>query len=205
LSDSELVRLALAGSEDAFRMLVSRHQRRVYNLLARMLRNPALAEDLAQETFLKAYAKLRTFNPTFKFSNWILRIAHNSAIDSLRRLGPQEVPIDEITEAGQARLDDVLIDRSSDEAVSRLERRDLARALDAAMARLRPEYRKVVALRYQEDLSYEEIAAITGDPIGTVKSNLHRARAQMAEFLSGSGLLQPDAPPSRRNQQEPPA
>jgi RNA polymerase sigma-70 factor (ECF subfamily) len=194
-----LVERALAGSEDAFAALVSRHQRSVYNLLARMLGNQALAEELAQESFLKAYTHLRGFNPEYKFSNWILRIAHNAAIDVLRQRGPQLVSLDEPTSAEQRPIEETVVDPRSDEAERRLERRDLSQILGAALDRLRPEYRRAIVLRYQQDLSYEEIAAMTGEPVGTVKGNLHRARAEMAAFLKERGVVQPGANGVRRN------
>jgi RNA polymerase sigma-70 factor, ECF subfamily len=188
VTDAELVERAIAGREDDFRELVARHQRSVFNLLARMLRNPSLAEDLAQETFLKAFKHLRSFDPRFKFSNWILRIAHNTAIDTMRRRGPQEVSLDEPDEQDGTRLADAVADPHDGGALRELERHDLSRALDAALRQLRPEYRQMVVLRYQEELSYEEIAEITGLPLGTVKSHLHRARSEMAAFLSVRGL-----------------
>lgn len=175
----------LAGDEEACRILVSRHQRAVYNLLARMLRNPALAEDLAQETFVRAIRHLATFDPRFKFSNWILRIAHNAAIDSLRRREPSVVPLDG-DEDRRGAAESVAAEEGED-AVQRLERQDLGRALDEALGRLRPEYRQLVILRYHEDLSYEEIAEVTGLPLGTIKSWLHRARAEMAGRLAAGG------------------
>jgi RNA polymerase sigma-70 factor, ECF subfamily len=188
VTDAELVDRTLGGSEDAFRVLVGRHQQRVYNLLVRMLRHPALAEELAQETFLKAFSHLRSFDPRYKFSNWLLRIAHNTAIDTLRRRTGQEVSFDDPGEGDQPAGGDSFIDPRSDHAPRAVERRELAEVLGEAMARLRPDYREAVVLRYQEDLSYEEISAITGLPLGTVKSNLHRARAEMAAFLRGKGL-----------------
>ena len=199
MTDAQLVERTLAGSEDAFAGLVSRHQRRVYNLLARMLRNPALAEELAQESFLKAYTHLRSFNPEYKFANWILRIAHNAAIDALRRRGPQLVSMDQPGSAEQRPLEETVVDPRSDEAERRVERRDLSQVLGAAMDQLRPDYRRVVVLRYQQDLGYEEIAVITGEPVGTVKSHLHRARAEMAAFLTKRGFVQPGADGGRRN------
>jgi RNA polymerase sigma-70 factor (ECF subfamily) len=199
VTDAQLVERTLAGSEDAFAALVARHQRSVYNLLARMLRNPALAEELAQESFLKAYTHLRSFNPEYKFANWILRIAHNTAIDILRQRAPQVVSTDEVEAGGRRPIEDTLVDPRSDEAERSVERRDLARVLGAALDRLRPEYRRMVVLRYQQDLGYDEIAAITGDPVGTVKSHLHRARAEMAAFLTERGFVQPGAPGARRN------
>ncbi|HEX7484621.1 MAG TPA: sigma-70 family RNA polymerase sigma factor [Vicinamibacterales bacterium] len=189
MTDAQLVERTLAGFEDGFRTLVTRYQQSIYNLLVRMLRNPGLAEELAQETFLKAFSNLRSFDPRFKFSNWILRIAHNTAIDAMRRRGPRELSFDDPDPREQRRLDEALVDPGSDDALKELERRDLARSLGAALDRLRPEYRQVVVLRYQEDLSYDEIVEITGVPLGTVKSNLHRARTEMAEFLRRRGPL----------------
>ena len=200
MTDAQLVEQTLAGSDDGFAALVARHQRSVYNLLARMLRNPALAEELAQETFLKAYTHLRSFNPDYKFSSWILRIAHNAAIDVLRQRGPQLVSIDNPEHPEQGRIEDTLEDPRSNEAERRVEQRDLSRVLGAALDHLRPEYRRAVILRYQQDLGYEEIAAITGEPLGTVKSHLHRARAEMAAFLVDRGFVQPGAGGTRRNE-----
>jgi RNA polymerase sigma-70 factor (ECF subfamily) len=188
VTDAELVEHSLAGREDAFRGLVVRHQRSVYNLLARMLRNPSRAEELAQETFLKAFKNLRSFDPAFKFSNWILRIAHNAAIDAMRRSGPQEVSLDEPDDRSGSTLAEAVPDPHGEQATRALEHQDLARALGAALRQLRPEYRRMVVLRYQEDLGYEEIAQITGLPLGTVKSHLHRARSEMAGFLRRQGL-----------------
>jgi RNA polymerase sigma-70 factor (ECF subfamily) len=200
VTDAQLVERTLAGSQDAFAALVARHQRSVYNLLARMLRNPALAEELAQESFLKAYSHLRSFNPEYKFANWILRIAHNAAIDLRRQRGPELVSMDEPASAEQRRIEETVVDPRSDEAERRLERGDLSKVLGAALDRLRPEYRRAIVLRYQQDLSYEEISTVTGDPIGTVKSHLHRARAEMAAFLMERGFVQPGADAARRNE-----
>jgi RNA polymerase sigma-70 factor, ECF subfamily len=200
VTDAQLVERALAGSQDAFASLVARHQRGVYNLLVRLLRNPALAEELAQESFLKAYAHLRSFNPDYKFANWILRIAHNTAIDTLRQRGPQLVSMDEPAPAEQRPAAEAVVDPRSDEAERVVERGELSRALGAALEGLRPEYREAVVLRYQQDLGYEEIAAITGEPVGTVKSHLHRARAEMAAFLTKRGFVQPGAQGARRNE-----
>lgn len=188
MTDAELVARALAGQEDAFRGLVDRHQKSVYNLLVRMLRNPSIAEEVAQETFLKAFKNLRSFDPGYKFANWILRIAHNAAIDALRRAGPAEVSLDEPDDQSGVTPADRVEDPQGNRAAQLVERRELAATLSAALDRLRPEYRQMVVLRYQEDLGYEEIAEITGLPLGTVKSHLHRARAEMARFLRQHGL-----------------
>jgi RNA polymerase sigma-70 factor (ECF subfamily) len=187
LTDPELVERALGGDQEACRLLVARHQAAVYNLIARMLRHPALAQDLAQETFLRAFSHLDSFDPRFRFVSWILRIAHNLAVDVLRRKSPEELPLEDPDPAGQVRVQSALVDPRSDEAGRELERDDLARALERALARLRPDYRKLLVLRYHHDLSHEELAAATGLPVGTVKSYLHRARAEMARLLGAAG------------------
>jgi RNA polymerase sigma-70 factor, ECF subfamily len=158
----------------------------VYNLLARMLRDPGQAEDLTQEAFLRAFRGLRSFDPQHKFSNWILRIAHNAAIDALRRRAPDLVPMDDDAARWGAAAA-VVAAPAGEHGPERLARRDAARALEAAMAQLRPEYREMLVFRYHEDLGYEEIANLTSLPVGTVKSYLHRARAEMAALLRQAG------------------
>jgi RNA polymerase sigma-70 factor, ECF subfamily len=180
------VERALAGDEDGFRGLVARHERAVYNLVARMLRNPADAQDITQEAFIRAFRHLSTFDASHKFSNWILRIARNAAIDALRRRDPGLVPLEDDSDGRASPADTVAAPRG-DDGLRRLEQQDAGRALDEALAHLRPEYRQVIVLRYHEDLGYEEIAEVAGLPIGTVKSFLHRARAEMAAYLVRAG------------------
>jgi RNA polymerase sigma-70 factor (ECF subfamily) len=175
----------LGGDADACRLLVTRHQRSVHNLLARLLRDPAEAEDLAQETFVRAFRHLATFDPRYKFSSWLLRIARNAGIDALRRRAPIALPLD--GEEGRPGPAASIPAPAGEDGLKRLERQDLSRALEEALGRLRPEYRELVVLRYHEDLGYDEIAEITGLPLGTIKSWLHRARAEMAEILADRG------------------
>jgi RNA polymerase sigma-70 factor (ECF subfamily) len=182
LTDEQLVERALAGSEEGFRGLVERYQRAVYNLLVRTVRNPSVAEELAQETFLRAFSHLRTYDPAFKFGSWLLRIARNLAIDAYRRRSIREVSADETGDESDRGKIEAFVDPAADTARG-AEHGQLARAIEAALDTLRPEYRQLVILRYQEELSYEEIGGIMGLPIGTVKSYLHRARAEMARHL----------------------
>jgi len=188
-TDAQLVERALGGDQDAYRLLVGRHQRAVYNVIVRMLRNPALAQDLAQETFLRAFSHLDSFDPRFRFTSWLLRIAHNVAVDALRRKSPEELPLDPPgpPAVSQGVMQAALVDPRSDEAARLVEHGDLTRALEWALARIRPEYRKLLVLRHHHELSYEEVAAVTGLPVGTVKSYLHRARAEMARLLESAG------------------
>jgi len=185
LSDPELVRHILAGSQEAFRELVARFERPVFGLIVRMVGDPDTAEDLAQEVFIKAYRALGSYDPSRKFASWLFKIAHNATIDHLRRAAPETVPLSTDEEGGD--LLATLADAAAESPASAAERHDLARALERAIAALRADYREAVVLRYVEGLSYEEIAAALAQPLGTVKTNLHRARKQMAVTLSALG------------------
>lgn len=184
-TDVQLVERALAGDEEACRLLVARHERHVYNLIARILRHPAEAQEVTQDAFVRAFRHLASFDPAHKFSNWMLRIARNAAIDALRRREPESLPLEGAEE--QASPAETIAAPGGEEGPQLVERHEAARALEAALATLRPEYREVIVLRYHEDLSYEEIAEITGQPLGTIKSNLHRARQQMAAEMVKTG------------------
>jgi RNA polymerase sigma-70 factor (ECF subfamily) len=185
--DFELVAQALAGSERAFADLLARYERPVFTLVLRMVRDRSTAEDLAQDAFLKAFDKLATYDPSRKFSSWLFKIAHNTAIDHLRRRGVETVSLDEPAgedAAGPART---IEDRVTETPAAAAERSDLSRALARAVGRLRPEYREVVVLRYQAGLEYGEIAEATGFPLGTVKTYLHRARKELAVWMAREG------------------
>jgi len=184
-TDASLVEQALAGSQEAYRVLVERHGRPVLTLIARMVRDQGVAEELAQDAFVKAFGALRSFDPAYKFSNWMLRIAHNVAIDHLRKARPPVVSIDD--NASGRDLADVLADGREPSAFEHAVRGDFMADLEAALARLRPEFRRLVVMRYIEDLSYEDIAEVVGLPLGTVKSHLHRARAALGKLLVESG------------------
>ena len=184
-TDVELVRGALDGSESAFREIVQRYQRPIYGLIVRMVRDPARAEELAQDAFVKAFRALHTYDMQRKFSAWLLTIAHHVAIDELRKGSLATEPLEDTTDEG-ARVRE-FADTTSPTPALVAERAELATALQQAIGRLRPEYREVVALRYERELDYDEIVEITGLPMGTVKSSLHRARKELAEHLENLG------------------
>ena len=184
-SDAELVERALHGSQDAYRALMDRHASAVLNLIARIVRDDGVAEELAQDTFVKAFGALRSFDPAYKFMNWVLRIAHNTAIDFLRRRRPATVSIDE--ESPGPSVTEALVDERQASPFDRAANADLRADLETALAALRPEYRQMVVMRYLEDLSYEDISEILDLPLGTVKSHLHRARAEMAKLMARGG------------------
>ncbi len=164
---------------------MERYQRPVFSLVVRMVRDAALAEDLAQDSFLKAYRALPSFDVGRKFSSWLFKIAHNTTIDHLRRSGLDTEPLEDAGE-GRSRsetLEDSSIRSPHDLATSS----SLGVALERAIATLRPEYRSVVLLRFVHGHAYQEVAEITGLPLGTVKTHLHRARKELAELLRDQG------------------
>lgn len=181
-TDADLVDRALGGSQRACREIVSRYERPVFNLITRMVGNRALAEDLTQDTFLKAFSRLRSYRSEYKLSNWLLKIAHNTVIDYLRVRRPTTIPLDGADLQAAAATPETAGGTTAD-PLRRLEEAELAQALEAALSQLRPEYRQVIVLRYHEDLGHEEISRIMNVPVGTVKSHLHRARAELAVLL----------------------
>src|SRR4051812_18814708 len=140
-TDIELAASAAQGSQDAFRELVRRFERPVYSLVLRMVQDPATAEDLAQEVFVKAFRALRSYDPRWKFSSWLFKIAHNTTIDHLRRGAPETVPLEAgEDDEGRGGLAAVLADESIEDPGAAAERRDPARALGKAIPRVRARY-----------------------------------------------------------------
>jgi RNA polymerase sigma-70 factor (ECF subfamily) len=174
---------ALAGSQSAFEQIVRRYQRPIIGLIARMTGDAALAEDLAQETFIKAFRGLSGFDTTRRLSSWLFRIAHNTALDALRRARPQISSI----ETGASPLGDTAQELAAPSAPDPAEREALGRALEATMARLRPEFRAAITLRYEEGLSFEEISHVLGIPEVTARSHVHRARKELSRLLTAAG------------------
>lgn len=190
ITDAELVERALSGApagEDAYAELLRRYERPVFTLVLRMVRDRTLAEDLAQDAFVKAFSKLATYDPSRKFSSWLFKVAHNTAIDHLRRREVDTVSMDEPAGSGDEGPLRQVEDEETETPGAAAERSDLSRALTRAVARLRPEYREVVSLRYQAGLEYGEIVEATGFPLGTVKTYLHRARKELAELMAAEG------------------
>ena len=186
VSDQAVVECARDGEEAAYRELLRRYQRPVFSLIYRMVRDRELAEDLAQETFVKVLNALDRYRPEYKFSSWVFKIANNAAIDHLRRKeldtlsleGGPDATTPERVEATTLQLGD-----PSESPLEELEARELGSAIERAIGRLRPEYRACIMLRHVEGRSYDEIAEILELPLGTVKTYIHRARAELKECL----------------------
>ena len=183
-TDAELAKDALAGAEAAYRELVTRYATPAVNFIFRFVRDRALAEDLAQEGFLRVYQRLNTFDPGRKFSSWFFQVLRNITIDYLRVHRLPTSSLDDLAEAGNQ---GAVVDRDSASPEQLAGQSELATAMSAALSRIRPEYREVVVLRYQEGLTQPEIAEILGLPSGTVKTYLHRARKELAGILEEQG------------------
>ena len=187
LSDQEVVLRARSGREAAYRELIRRYERPVFALLFRMVRDRELAEDLAQETFVKALNAIDSYRPEFKFSSWIFKIANNAAIDHLRRRELDTLSLDgsphaETPEAMQATA--LQIGARQESPLDTVEAKELGSAIEAAIGSLRPEYRSCILLRHVEGRAYEEIAEILNIPLGTVKTYIHRARNELRVSLA---------------------
>jgi RNA polymerase sigma-70 factor, ECF subfamily len=186
-SDLLLVRRAQAGEMRAFELLVLKYQRRVERLVARMLRDPGLVEDVAQETFIRAYKALGQFRGESAFYTWLYRIVLNTArkqIADLRRdpvqsMSSLETGDDDETSGNERELSLQITDAETPEAL--LASKEIAQAVNEAMDALPVELRQAITLREIEGLSYDEIANLLDCPVGTVRSRIFRAR----EAISG--------------------
>ncbi len=178
-SDLMLVQRTVAGDQRAFELLVLKYRRRIERLIGRMVRDVDLVEDIAQETFIRAYRALGQFRGEAQFYTWLYRIAVNTAKKSLLEL--KRDPL--VTESALKPLDDdEETSRPAREPISHetpdtvLAAKEIAAVVNQAMEDLPDELRQAVTLREIEGLSYEEIASLMGCPIGTVRSRIFRAR-----------------------------
>jgi len=185
-TDQEVVEQARDGRESAYRELIRRYQRPVFSLIYRMVRDRELAEDLSQETFVKVLNAIDRYRPEFKFSSWVFKIANNAAIDHLRRKELDTLSLDggpDATTAERVEATALQIGDSSESPLDELEARELGSAIERAIGKLRPEYQTCIILRHVEGRPYDEIADILELPLGTVKTYIHRARAELRELL----------------------
>lgn len=185
--DQALVERCRRGDVDAFCALMQRYQDSVYSFVLRCVRNPADAEDLTQDVFVRSFASIRRYRSDASFRTWLFRIAHNRVVDHARRTlrrapvaspaadaDSEETPAEERAQAPER-----------DDPLSRACRDELSRRVHEAVAALSPRLRAVVVLYDFEGLSYEEIASVLGCPMGTVKSRLFNARAELKRRLEG--------------------
>jgi RNA polymerase sigma-70 factor (ECF subfamily) len=185
-SDAMLVERTVAGDQKAFELLVIKYQHRIQRLIGRMVRDVNLVEDIAQETFIRAYRALGQFRGEAQFYTWLYRIAVNTAKKALMDLKRDPTISENSFKSGQSDesdetspLENELISSETPEAV--LASKEIAAIINSAMEALPEELRQAITLREIEGLSYEEISEVMNCPIGTVRSRIFRAR----EAISG--------------------
>jgi RNA polymerase sigma-70 factor (ECF subfamily) len=175
-SDDQLVRLTLAGDRQAYGILVERYQAAILRRAQVLLRDPNAAEDAAQEAFVRAYAYLRTYDGRHRLYTWLARIVTNVCLSQLSINQWQTLPLEQAlaVPTESLREDDPELAALADER---------SKALQTAIAGLPTKYRDVLILRYWHELAYDEIARLTQQSLGAVKTQLHRGRLLLAEQL----------------------
>ena len=186
-TDEELVRSVLAGDRERFASLVERYQGRLINYLYRLVRNLDEAHDLAQEVFVRVYQALDRFDPQYRFSTWLFRVAQNAAIDVIRKRRFRLVPLSRPDDDGGEGSWEIELEAGGPGALETLETEERGARVRAAIEGLPWEYRELILLRHYGELAYEEIAEAKGMPLGTVKNKLFRARQML------KGVLEPEA------------
>lgn len=182
VDDQTLIKQALEGKQEAFKLLMERHRSSVQYVILRLVHNYDESLDLVQETFVKAFGSLANYKSKFRFTTWLYRIAANCSIDYLRRKKIEALSLDQSLETDRGRLEIVIPDRTFDpEKDLTLKQRELS--IEEAIASLPRKYKEVILLRHKEDKSYEEIASILHLSAGTVKARIFRARVLLKKKL----------------------
>src|SRR5436309_1455709 len=185
LTDGELIVNAVGGRVDGFEELVRRYQRPITSYVFRMLGDYDWALDVTQEVFIKVYNSLSKYSPEYKFTTWLYRIAHNAAIDHMRRNSVTAQSIEAENADGSYQIQ---IESPGPTPEQDQERSEWRTEIDSVVRCLSPAYRDLILLRHSRDLSYDEIAEVTGLPLGTVKNRLFRAREAMRDLLMQRGI-----------------
>lgn len=178
--EKQLIDECLAGRTEAFSELVIRYQDRLFNGLCRILGSPDDARDIAQDAFVQAFQKLKTFQGNSAFYSWLFRIALNAAASQTRRIRHKTASIDALREHSGSDPADPKAESEPAAAMAAKERQAM---VQAALAQLPAEFRIPLVLKEIEGLKYQEIALIVGCPIGTVRSRIHRARLELRQRL----------------------
>lgn len=184
-SDEQLVQIYLSGDREAFDALVQRYLKRVYNFAYRFTGNRQEAEDLTQETFLRAWKRIKTFDTRRSFKTWLMTITKNACIDTLRK--KRTVPFSDLERRGELLLAVLADPRELIDA--KLERKSVLAPLADAVQQLSQAYREVLTLRFRDELTFREIAKELGEPLHTVKSRNRRALAALRRLLGSTDLV----------------
>jgi RNA polymerase sigma-70 factor (ECF subfamily) len=178
-ADSEAVRLR-RGDPEAFDVLLARYQNRLYRYLVRFTANSAVAEDLFQETWLKVITRIHRYDERRPFEPWLFSVARHLAIDHLRKASPES--LDEPPGAGEARV--AQLDAGEPGSLERLLERERRGWLERRLAELPALYREALSLRFEEEMTFEEMAQVLSAPVSTVKSRVQRALATLRKRMT---------------------
>jgi len=175
LSDKELVVLAIKGDMKAFEQLVSLYEKPIFRYILRFVTHKENAEDLVQETFIKIFRSLKSFDPEYKFKTWIFTVATNTVYDWLRKAkNNKELFIIDDPDINFETIDDRFSYKLTEDK----------ELIDNALKNIKPVYQSVIVLYYRDGLSYQEIAEVLKVPINTVKTYMYRAKEALSEVLT---------------------
>ena len=180
--DRRLIERALAGEQAAYQALVQKYERGLTHHIRRLVRRPDDVEDLVQETYIKAFGALDTYAPQFAFSTWLYKIATNHAIDYLRKRRIPTVSLDKPVQTREGEMQIEVADSTfrPDRPIVEDQRKTI---LQEAVDALPEKYHRVIVMRHQQEMAYEEIAEQLGLPLGTVKAHIFRARELLNKYL----------------------
>ena len=179
-----LIQEALGGSQKAYRELTEKHQVAVYHIIYKIVRDKETANDLVQETFMKAFSSLASYRSEFRFSTWLYKIAANCSIDFLRKKKINALSLDQELETKDGTVGIEVPDYSY-HPERELERKQQRFSIEEAIQSLPDKYREVIIYRHKDDKSYEEIADLLDIPVGTIKARIFRARELLKKKLKG--------------------
>jgi RNA polymerase sigma-70 factor (family 1) len=181
LEDDRYVQRAIGGDQDAFKMLMNKYQKPLYYHIVKMVKNHEQVEDIIQESFVKAFSNLGSYNTNYAFSTWLYRITTNHTIDYLRKKKLQTTSINEPVRAKDGEMQFQIVGNAeTDRKIIRKERKKI---VSEAIENLPEKYREVIQMRHLEEMSYQEISEELDLPLGTVKAHIFRAREMLYKAL----------------------
>lgn len=181
LEDDQLVKRAISGNQDAFKLLMNKYQKPLYYHIVKMVKNNEQVEDIIQESFVKAFSNLNSYNTHYAFSTWLYRITTNHTIDYLRKKKLQTTSINEPIRVKDGEMQFQIVGSAeTDRKIIRKERKII---ITEAIQNLPEKYREVIEMRHLEEMSYQEISEQLDLPLGTVKAHIFRAREMLYKAL----------------------
>lgn len=185
LADGELVEIVRNSNQERYGEIIERYQGKLFAYLFRLIGSRDEAQDILQDVFLKAYRNLQSYDSTRKFSSWIYRIAHNEAVNFIKRKSLKRfIPWEDIAST-KDKMDMASFEDGADKAWLR---KEIGKEVNMALEKIPFKYKQVLVLRYYSDKSYEEISDILGKPMNTVGTLISRAKQKLSQELKGQDL-----------------